>query len=242
MKRRKRVRAVYLDLWRTLVNSHCREPVWTLQKAMGHRLSVQLGGDASFEPDDEFLRFCLTTNIPELSPFLWAAADRFGCSQPGSALETEFASILRNEVCCVARYEDVNETLEGLQDRNMDLGVISNLWSFPAERIFDDRKGLGAYFPRKNRIYSFEVGYRKPDPQIYEEAIRRLGLEPDEILMIGDNLNADVLGALAVGMRAALIDRPGEIPVESLPEGVIYLRSLTEILHILDREQERIAA
>lgn len=242
MKRRKRIRAAHLDLWGTMVTSHCREPVLNLQRTLKHRL-LEEGGQDFLELDDAFLRFCLTTNIPEHDAFIWTAANRFGCNPPGPNVATEFASILRKEVGCRARFEDVNETLTGLQNRKIDLGVISNLWSFPAEQIFDDTTGLGAFFPKRNRIYSFEVGYRKPEPQIFEEAIRRMpGLDPDEMLMIGDNLEADVLGALAVGMRAALIDRQGLIPVESLPEGVIYLRSLTEILNILDVDQERIAA
>lgn len=54
--------------------------------------------------------------------------------------------------------------------------------------------------------------------------------------MIGDNLEADVIGARKVGMAAALIDRPGEIRSSDVPEGVHHLRSLTELLPILEQE------
>ena len=40
MKTKKKV---FFDLWKTLVTSHCREPVWNLQRAIGHNL---------FTPDD----------------------------------------------------------------------------------------------------------------------------------------------------------------------------------------------
>jgi hypothetical protein len=39
---------------------------------------------------------------------------------------------------------------------------------------------------------------------------------------------------MAVGMDAALIDRPGMFSAKDIPEGAIYLRTLTDILPILD--------
>ena len=234
MKRKKKI--VFLDLWKTLVTSHCREPVWTLQKALGHKLWTPDGGQEAFEPDDEFLRFCLTTPISNPDDFVREAAKRFGCSVTGRTM-LEFEKILKGEVGCVARFEDVNETLEGLQQRGYKLGVISNLWPFPAERIFDVN-GLGRFFPRENRIYSFEVRHRKPDPEIYRAACDRMGVSPEDAIMIGDNLEADVIGPKRIGMDASLIDRPGEFTADSVPEGVHHLRSLTDILNILDQEEQ----
>lgn len=231
MNRQKRV--VFLDLWKTLVTSHCAEPVWSLQKALGHKLWTPTeGGPEVFEPDDEFLRFCLTTPILDPDEFVREAAKRFGCSVSARTL-MEFEKILKGESGCVARFEDVNETLEGLRDRGYTLGVISNLWPFPAERIFDIN-GLGKYFPRENRVYSYEVKHRKPEREIYLAACRQLDVAPEHALMIGDNLEADVVGPKLVGMDSALIDRPGVFTPNALPEGALHLRSLPEILPILD--------
>jgi len=230
---------VFFDLWKTLVTSHCKEPVWNLQRAIGHNLfSPDDGGDEVFEPDDQFLRFCLTTPISDRDAFVYEAARRFGRTTPASTALREFESILRGESGCVARFEDVNATLIGLQERGYEIGVISNLWPFPAERIFDVN-GLGAFFDRKNRIYSYEVQHRKPEPQIFEAACRAIGADPKDCLMIGDNLEADVIGAQRIGMHAALIDRPGDFAEGSLPAGAHHLRSLTEILDILDKEEQQ---
>lgn len=49
---------------------------------------------------------------------------------------------------------------------------------------------------------SGELGFRKPDRQIFEMAAERLGVPPAECVFIGDNPTADVMGALNAGMSA----------------------------------------
>lgn len=54
---------------------------------------------------------------------------------------------------------------------------------------------------------SEELGVSKPDPLTYLSTCEALGVEPGETLMIGDNLELDVLGARAVGLVARHLDR-----------------------------------
>lgn len=230
MKRKPKL--VLLDLWKTLVTSHCAEPVWTLQKALGHKLwTPGDGAPEAFEPDDQFLRFCLTTPITDPDEFVREAAKRFGCQVTARTLQ-EFENIIRGEAGCVARFEDVNPTLIGLEERGLEKGVLSNLWPFPAPQIFDSN-GLGKFFPT-HRYYSYELRHRKPEPEIFLAVCDRAGVSPEDVLMIGDNPEADVAGAMRVGMSAALIDRPGTFSAKDIPEGAIYLRTLTDILPLLD--------
>ena len=49
---------------------------------------------------------------------------------------------------------------------------------------------------------SSSVGKKKPDPEIFNHALKVGGVNPSEAVMIGDNLEADVEGALKVGMHA----------------------------------------
>lgn len=58
-------------------------------------------------------------------------------------------------------------------------------------------------------ITSEEVGVTKPDPRIYEVALQRLGARPVATVMVGDNWQADVLGALAVGICPLWLNRFG---------------------------------
>jgi FMN phosphatase YigB (HAD superfamily) len=86
-------------------------------------------------------------------------------------------------------------------------------------------------------VYSFESGHRKPEPEIFLDALDRVGVAPEQNLMVGDNLTADCIGARRVGMQAALIER--ETPegdaaeLETLPMGIIRVKNLTQLLPML---------
>ena len=55
-------------------------------------------------------------------------------------------------------------------------------------------------------------GKTKPHDSIFRALLARLGVEPEEAVMVGDTVEDDVEGALAVGMRAVLLDREGRYP------------------------------
>lgn len=55
-------------------------------------------------------------------------------------------------------------------------------------------------------VLSFEVGLMKPHAEIYRLACQQLGLEPDQVLFVGDSLEADVQGPQAAGLFAMHID------------------------------------
>ena len=59
-------------------------------------------------------------------------------------------------------------------------------------------------------VFSCDVGIRKPNPKIYLEACRRLGVGPEECLFVGDGGSGELTGAAAVGMRAVLLAWPAE--------------------------------
>ena len=48
------------------------------------------------------------------------------------------------------------------------------------------------------------MGWEKPSPSIFEEAVKRLGLEPHEVVHIGDDKRNDILGASDAGITAWL--------------------------------------
>ncbi len=62
-------------------------------------------------------------------------------------------------------------------------------------------------------ITSEAVGVLKPDPAIYQVALQRLRASPAQTVMVGDNWSADVLGALAVGIRPVWLNRCGTAPL-----------------------------
>ena len=56
---------------------------------------------------------------------------------------------------------------------------------------------------------SCDIGYMKPHPKIYEHALEALDVQPQETVMVGDSLRADVAGAQALGMTGVWRTYPG---------------------------------
>jgi putative hydrolase of the HAD superfamily len=56
-------------------------------------------------------------------------------------------------------------------------------------------------------VISAELGIAKPDPRIFEHALRAIGADANGSVMIGDSLTRDVAGARSAGLRSIWIDR-----------------------------------
>ena len=104
---------------------------------------------------------------------------------------------------CFELYVDVQPVLQALRRRGQRLAVVSN-W----------HRGLDSFCHEMNLsnlldavISSSDIGIEKPDPRIFLEAVRRLRVQPDCIVHVGDEPNDDFTGAVAAGLRAILIDR-----------------------------------
>ena len=121
----------------------------------------------------------------------------------------------------------VHDLLERFQQRLPCLALVTN-GSAPVQREKLERFGLEPYFHHVQLEGEFGVG--KPDPAVYRNVMRVLGASPEACLMVGDDYEADVLGALAVGMSAAWIDVTGRgrTPVEP-PRPHTTVRSLHEL-------------
>ena len=93
-----------------------------------------------------------------------------------------------------------------------------------------DKSGLRDCFA--HIVLSEEVGCQKPNPRIFEEALRLNGISAEDALMIGDSWNSDIQGAINAGIDQIWIRKAKE----PLPEGqsATYLvQSLSEVMGIL---------
>jgi putative hydrolase of the HAD superfamily len=102
-------------------------------------------------------------------------------------------------------YPDVLPTLSALERRGVPMAVVSN-WDERLPGVLEDL-GLAPFFQAV--AYSADVGVEKPHPGIFEHALGALELQPEEVLHVGDRVREDVEGALALGMEAMLLVRPG---------------------------------
>ncbi len=80
------------------------------------------------------------------------------------------------------------------------LGLVSNFTHPPAVEQILARVGLERFLDEI--IVSGRLGIRKPHPAIFGELTRLLALAPDEIVFVGDDLQADIVGAQKAGMHA----------------------------------------
>ena len=81
-------------------------------------------------------------------------------------------------------------------------------------------------------VLSEEVGCQKPNPRIYEEALRMNGVSAEEAVMIGDSWNSDIQGAINAGIDQIWI-RKSQDPLPEGQSATYILKSLSEVMEIL---------
>jgi len=119
------------------------------------------------------------------------------------------------------------ETLKYFKGEGYKLGLVSNT-------IFPDRFHLTELkrfklFPYLDTIlFSSEVGYKKPHPQIFLQCLESLRVGPEESIFIGDKLIEDIGGAKNVGITGILKYKEGrDYSASIVPDGIV--RNLSEL-------------
>ncbi len=92
-------------------------------------------------------------------------------------------------------------------------------------------------------VFSCRAGFRKPDPRIYALACEGLGVRPEECLYVADGSGRELSGALAVGMRAALIRVPYDETTDAdRPEVLTWkgleLQALADVLAVVEKRHQ----
>lgn len=103
-------------------------------------------------------------------------------------------------------FPDVAGTIEELTARGYEIAIASN-FDGRLHHVADRLPPLASI---STRVISSEVGWRKPSPQFYSALSDRCGCHPEELLLIGDDWEADFVGAQQAGLRAVFLDRKGE--------------------------------
>jgi putative hydrolase of the HAD superfamily len=124
-----------------------------------------------------------------------------------------------------ALYPEVAATVGALKERGLILDVISNFDS----RLHRILAALGIAGQFNDIWVSSAVGHAKPDPRIFQAALRKHGLAPAEAMHVGDSEENDVQGASNVGLKAILVDRSGQHTSPSLSR----VSALDEILPLV---------
>jgi putative hydrolase of the HAD superfamily len=123
-------------------------------------------------------------------------------------------------------FDDVAPSLTDLKSRGLILGLISNV----EKDMTDTLNNLGLPSWLEIVVTSQDFQFSKPQPEIFQEALRRAGVQPAEAIYIGDQYQVDVFGANRAGMKGVLLDRGGYYEeITDCPR----IRSLAELVGCL---------
>ncbi|MFQ6095686.1 MAG: HAD family hydrolase [Candidatus Bathyarchaeia archaeon] len=125
----------------------------------------------------------------------------------------------------VELYPDVMGTLRYLRQYGFKTGIVTNGFKADIDEILS-RVGLTGYFDVEVGVDA--VGKPKPDREIFDFALKRLGVNHYEAVFVGDVLEIDYEGSAGAGLFAILLDRDDRVK-----EDVRKIRSLTELSEYL---------
>jgi HAD superfamily hydrolase (TIGR01549 family) len=208
------IQAVFFDFYNTLAGfDPPREVVQSRAAAeFGLRLTKE-GVDAGYLAADEFMakqnavgRPVRSMTRPERDAF-FARFEQLVLKGAGHDVDLVTADRVwrrvRAQEYTLALFSDVLPGLDALKRLGYTLGVITNLDSVGSRVMADFRLTGHADFA----VTSRDAGAEKPHMQIFLAALDRAGASAPEAAHVGDQLDADIGGALAAGIQPILMDR-----------------------------------
>lgn len=214
------IRCILFDLGGTLWRRN--KYVWphlesTADRQAGKLLRTTLTATAFSGEEDEALgsrlrealnehfrqRVCSAPHVePSGADILHQVLGEWGVPDDNRQLSTALFEALRiRAIDSRILFDDSLPTLATLQEHGFQLGVVTNrLWGGPP--FVEDLKAFGllTYFDPDKLVISADVGLRKPTPEMYLRAMWAHQVAPEETVMVGDSLPADVVGPQQLGM------------------------------------------
>jgi len=244
------IRAVLFDLGQTLLeypgNTHefwqgfLAERLAEMQPSL-RQIGVQVGDDA-----DAFVARAMDVMWPErkinMSGKAWHFHDRLRAlmeSYGGGRCHDSECERLTDAFYkpigeATRRYPETLDVLGSLKKRGILMAIISNApWDVPGRLLRADMRKweIERFFDAF--VMSGDVPWRKPNPEFMWAAARKLGVGPEECLVVGDSLKADVAGANAAGMRSVWVNREAQTAAADQPRPDWTLTDLAELAGIV---------
>lgn len=122
---------------------------------------------------------------------------------------------------------DISDTLEKLRAMNLKIGILSNTFVH-SSTLINHLKQFNIWQFFDEAVFSYEFKFRKPSKKIFLAAAEKIGIEPQNILFVGDRVLADVKGSMSTGMTAVLKNaytNYGKTP----PKGSYKIENLSEL-------------
>ncbi len=179
----------------------------------------------------------------EVNKPLWQKLEKGECTADVIKIERFVQLVIQLESTCdplemsdyyiqrlgegIDMFPNASEICETLSKDYKLVAVTNGIKAVQENRI--KRSGLLNFFDAV--IISEDVGYSKPNPMIFEIAMNKIGhFDKNTVLMIGDSLKADILGAHAAGFDTCWVNLLGQ---ES-PEEPVYKWEITKLEQLLN--------
>jgi len=230
------IKAVFFDLYNTLVGYD--PPREEIQVRILKELGVEVSPEALLRPimtaDDfiyqEHARSPISKRSKEETMALYAQYHGIILREAGlDASQELIANILKKWMHSnykLVLFDDVVPALTQLKELGLILGLISNV-DRDITSLYQEL-GLSAWL--QVVVTSQEVGFNKPQPEIFQEALKQAGVKSSEAIYVGDQHQIDVVGANEAGMQGILLDRGGFF--EEITD-CLKIRSLTQVVEYL---------
>ena len=222
------IKAVIFDMYQTLVqdpSGQWRTSFKSIVEEQGLDITAEQLWHGWRESEERFRLRRTDPSLPFQTYFdAWAggfrrAFESLGLKGDASAATTRFFADLSKR----QPFPETPEALHELQSRYRT-AVLSNA---DDGFLLPNLELLGFEF---ETVLSSEMARSyKPQPELFQEMLRRLSLAPEETLYVGDRHYEDVFGATSVGMNAIWVDRGDRGLRDDLPPPKHKVSSLLEL-------------
>lgn len=154
------------------------------------------------------------------------------CGVPGPHSEDLIDALRASDQGAMVAYPEAAATLASLREAGLAIGVCSN-WGWELDAFLE---GVGLLDLVDAGVTSARAGARKPHPVIYDASLRALGVDPVDVVFVGDSWEPDVRGPQGIGMTAVHVWREEErrgLLAPALEPGDVRVGDLTGVLAVV---------
>ena len=235
------IKAVFFDLYNTLARFHPPREQIQMEAAQEFGLELEPAGITRgyIEADHYMTEQNARRHIAQLSPeerrAFFARYEQRVLKGAGVDASEELADRVWGRVRKIpqslALFDDVLPALRDLKGRRIIIGLISNMY-----QDLDELCRRLEMAPFLDFVVSSQsAGAEKPHAKIFQAALDKAGVQPDEALHVGDQYHGDVAGARGVGIHPVLLDRDGLLDGYN---DVDRISGLAEVLRFVKAEEE----
>lgn len=210
------IKGVLFDFWGTLVeNGIFPSPVRQARYILRLRMLFE----------DFIVRFeqaMMTKPYKDLNEAFTAVCKEFDLEPRDFIIESLVGMWNKNDLLGKPFLETI-EVLDYFKEKKIKIGLISN--TTPTITRVLEKFELNKYFDAT--LFSCEEGLLKTDPKMFKKLLKKMKLKPKQVIMIGDSIPTDIVGARGAGIRAVLLDRRN---TRDFSPKIVNLRELKDLL------------